>query len=1775
MDPRALVLSEAPDAAPALPPSAPRPYLHLDHLQLGGATDRFQRNLDALRLLHDLEQTGRQATRAEQTVLAHFSAFGDSQQLGRLMTYNGATKRYEVAPAYRSFLSEHALRSLRTASLTAFYTPLDVIRVLWDALLGRGLQDIAEPRILEPACGVGAFLTAMPPALRARAHITAVELDRCAAVMAGHIHPDITLHAGLGYETINVPDASFDLAISNVPFGAIPVLDRELPPAFTRTVHDYFLGKTLRVVRPGGLIVFLTSWGTLDKASATVRRLVHAETELLGAFRLPSGVFEETSGSSSGADLLILRKRVGPVLADEEPRWLQIAPVDYPRISGGQHLTHGSRYTSPVADDVVRRAQRIHVNQHWIDHPASVIGTARVIDQDTSLWLQVSPPSAGTARTLAAALDRELPPTLWQTPDATALAVANAPSRVRAAPAVPRSLTEALDQMDARERPQFEALADIYTTAKGLLAAELAGAADDVVAQLRAALNRRYDGFVARWGVLSHPRLTARLRRVPELRFVQALETNARSVTVDRWRADKAAIFTTRTVRPQQAVLPGTLTVDEALACSLNERGGVDLDRIAFLSGVHSIEVLEALGERIFLDPATRRYETADAYLSGDVRVKLQQAQRAATTDARYARNVAALTAVQPAPLSPAEIMISPAAIWLPEDVLTAFVQHLLPAFSGRVRFTHGLAAWTLSDPDNHAANSVEATSKWGTRRANAVAILQATLDNQPVTIYDEIIVDGAKRRVFNATETVAAQDKQAAIRAAFTEWIWSDAARAERLCAIYNTRFNSVRLRRYDGSHLRLPGMNTTLLRAGDLDPYQKDGVWQILQNKTTLVSFDTGGGKTWTTCTAIMESIRLGQASKALIVVPNNLVGQWAAAFQDLYPAANVLAMTPDDFEAHQRGVALSRIATGSWDAVIIGETSLKFLPIGAPTVTTFREAETDQLRSYLEELRATARSRDEQRSFRQIQLAVDTFETRLAGMEQRITRDSAQTITWEELGIDMFVMDEAQAVKNLWIPSRLNVPGVPKGGSQRALDCHIKTWDLLRRGAKVVFLTATPVMNSIAEVYVMQRYLQQDALDAAGIPHFDAWVSLFGEIAAAFEMKPDGSGFRMHTRLRAFVNMPDLAAMWRQCLNVRTKAEMQLPEPTLVTDKPIPVAVPASPALNAYVRRLAERAEAIRNGRVPPHQDNMLLITSQGRKAALDLRLALPGIPRQRHSKIDALVARMVTLYTTFAPLRGTQLVFCDLATPKGRTDREATRDAPAGDAAAAETETAEERHSANFVYHEIKAELVKRGIPADEIAFIHDYDQPARKAALFAAMNNGRMRILIGSTAKMSTGMNVQERLIGLHHLDCPWRPGDLHQRDGRIERQGNIWPQVYVFRYITEGSFDGYSWQTIETKARFIEQIMSGTLTQRRIDDVSEFVLSAAEVKAIASGNPLVLRKVVLELELSRMDRVRAVHERTRYDLGRQRAWVLRQQEQDRQEEAHQRRALAAITGSTPFRVELCRSLADARQRVITKRADADQAIWQVIKEARTALEDTHEIKQCIGRYRGLEIWLSANAALGFSVALWLAFEDAKLCRFFASAEISAFRSADGQLREIEERITKLQQWQADRVHEIAAIDAELARLTEWEGQAAYDTADAELRAINVQFAELEEAETADNPAPTPKATDAGTASDDEPWYDEVRRLALLGADDGTADERPISLPPATESLAFMAEVLAQPINTAAVVPVPVPPTAAEQLATQLAPIAVIAMSPRSPKGQVALPHPPQQFAWDF
>lgn len=903
-------------------------------------------------------------------------------------------------------------------------------------------------------------------------------------------------------------------------------------------------------------------------------------------------------------------------------------------------------------------------------------------------------------------------------------------------------------------------LAGIYNAAKALIRTELNDTPG--VDAARVELNQVYERFVWQYGVIHDPRNQQLFRDLPELQFLLALERNPRRTPSGRWLADRERIFRERPLRPHQLALPGSLSPIDALLRCLDERGSLDLDVIATLAGMNPAAVLKALCERVYCIPGTRQYELADVYLSGDVVAKLADARAWAARDPAFARNVTALEAVQPEPLGPRDIIVNLNAFWLPGAIVTAFIKALLPDWAGEATYRTALGEWLLTDPGHAGAFAVAATTRWGTPRADAISILQASLRGVPITVYDVVTVGERERRVLNPAETVAAQEQQQAITQAFQRWLWDDPARTKELCALYNDRFNRVRMRRYDGSHLSFPGINTSLLRGGDLADYQKGAVWEILQPPSTLLGFAVGGGKTFTAIAAAVEARRLGLCTKALAVVPNSLVGQWASEARRLYPGINVLAMAPEDFVKQRRGIVLSRIATGDWDLVVIAHTSFKLLPLGAALVDAFRDAESDRLRAYLEELRATATSSDEKRSLKQIERAITRLEQRLQAMADRIARDSARTIGWEELGIDMLIVDEFHEFKNLPVQTRLtNIAGLPSAQSQRALDMRIKTWDLLRRQKKVVALTATPIMNTLGEAYVMQLYLQQAQLEAVGIHHFDEWVSLYAQPKMAFEMKPDGSGFRMNTRLATFVNLPEMSALWRQVLNLRTKEQMGLPEPALVTGKVIPVVIPPSAALKRYVQSLAARADAVRNGRVDPTVDNLLKAVGDGRKAALDIRLVLPTAPRPRQGKIAALVAHVAQIYQTFAAQQGTQLVFCDLATPKGSgrgTDEPPTRlsarQLAGGEDGAPEVETAEERWLANFVYYDIRDGLVAQGIPREEIAFIHDAATKAQRDALFAAMNDGRVRVLIGSTAKMSTGMNVQQRLIALHNLDCP-------------------------------------------------------------------------------------------------------------------------------------------------------------------------------------------------------------------------------------------------------------------------------------------------------------------------------------------------------------------------------------------------------------------------------------
>jgi N12 class adenine-specific DNA methylase len=1504
------------------------------------------------------------------------------------------------------------------------------------------------------------------------------------------------------------------------------VHDPQIPAALRHQLHDYFFAKALRLVRPGGLVVFLTSWGTLDKQARAVRSFLAEQAALLGAFRLPNGVFRRMSGSESATDLLILQKKSQPTA--KQPRWLAIAEANYPRSIDHRSMTVGSRYTREIKDPEELAEARLAVNQCWLDEPERVIGQPAVVTSDNSLWLQVNPPTTDLAATLSSRLAALLPSQVVApfTPEGCV----EAPALAAPQPLDERRAEQiAMPALSGVAQERAAGLASIYNAAKALIRAELNDESE--VDDARARLNQVYEGFVWQYGVIHDPRNQRLFGDLPELQFLLALERNPRRTPSGRWLADRELIFRERTLRPHQPAIPGTLTPTEALLRCLDERGGLDISYIATLAGQSPEAVIEALGERVYRLPGTSQYELADIYLSGNVVAKLRDARAWAERDPVFERNVTALEAVQPQPLGPKEIILNLNAFWLPGPIVSAFVKTLLPAWSGEASYRTSLGEWVLSDPGKQGAFAVEATTRWGTKRADAIDILQASLRGVPITVYDLITVDDREKRVLNPAETVAAQEKQQEIAQVFARWIWDDSARADELCRLYNERFNSHRMRVYDGSHLSFPGINSSLLRGGDLADYQKGAVWQILQRPSTLLGFSVGGGKTFTAIAAAVEARRLGLCTKALAVVPNNLVGQWANEARRLYPGIKVLAMAPEDFTKQRRGIVLSRIATGDWDLVVIAHTSFTLLPLSAELVESFRDKETDRLRAYLEEQRATVTSSDEKRSLKQIERAIKKLEERLQSMADSIARDSARTIAWEELGLDMLIVDEAQAYKNLFVPTRLtNISGLPSAHSQRALDMRIKSWDLLQRQKKVVFLTATPIMNTIGEAYVMQLYLQESQLEEVGIHHFDEWVSLYAQPRMAFEMKPDGSGFRQNTRLATFVNLPELSAMWRQVLNLRTKAQMGLPEPALVTGKAIPVVVPPTATLKRYVQSLAARADAVRNGRVDPTVDNMLRIVGDGRKAALDIRLVVPKAPRPRQSKIGALVANVAQLYHTYTPLRGTQLVFCDLATPKGSgrstvepPTRLSTDELEAETAeGASEVETAEERWLSNFVYYEIRDGLINQGIAREEIAFIHDYSTKAQRDALFAAVNEGRVRALLGSTGKMSTGMNVQQRLVALHNLDCPWRPGDLEQRHGRILRQGNRWPEVYVFSYITEGSFDGYSWQTIESKARFIEQALAGEITARTAEDTSEIVLSAAEIKAIASGNPQIVRKVQLEAEVARLDRVRSVWLDTRRNLQLERHFTEEEISRIEGRRAQWQRA-ASLIGThphEPFCAEVATAIGGEPCQMMTMRAEAGSAVRTLVHEYQSAAAfQRQRLRGVVARYRGLDLVVQAHAVFAADLSLGLP-DGATLDAVTAATDSGVWQSVGRTIGDIPSMLERLKGRIAEAHERIATIDRELTRLNVWDGQTSYDVAVSELGAINTTFAAAEEQAADEQPSPAGVAAGAAQPGGELALGDTSLADILIAlaqeerASEGWSEWQPV-IPPAPASLAFM------------------------------------------------------------
>ena len=1205
---------------------------------LGGAASRFRHNLAALRLLKRLESETRPAgdlTAEEQLTLARYSGWGDTEAL-RLAFPQGTYAWAKPHAELEGLLTPEETSSLLASSLNAHYTSLPVIQAIYTALEHYGLasdsgnrllefdarQSVAlgswshrKLRVLEPAAGVGHWIGMMPPLLRANSERVAVEIDALTGRILQQLYPNTKVLIQ-PFEEALLPENYFDLILSNVPFGNYAIADASVRENFLKAaIHDYFFAKSLRLLQPGGILAFITSRYTLDKASPKVRRYLATHAELLAAARLPRNAFRANAGTEVITDVLILRKR-GQPCREVNDSWVETEAISL-RNARDEEL-------------------EFTINAYYREHPDYLLGTptfGRGMYQPHEFILQDD--GRDLAKSLAQCLCAQLPAHGYQSPR-----IAELPEPTQAATPDESLLPSA--NLSERDRQNVAALQSIYTAAKAVIAIQLRDAAEEELQLAQQELGELYENYKQRFGYLSK-HLGKLNPHSPAVPFLKALE-----IPVGKNLVQRAPLFTQRTIRPARRT-PSHLLPKEALLLCLHDLGRVDLRYLMQSCQNSRAEVLTALDGLIYETPIGA-YVTAEEYLSGDVRQKLREAERAATCNPSFAPNVAALRAVQPAELGRDEIIVRLGAGWVPENIVSDFVVALVPSFSGAAHYLSALAVWKIENAGTWARNSVEANQTWGTSRVNAFELLEDILNLRTTTITDEATgTDGKPRRVVNDNETIAAQAKQLEIKQKFAAWVWQDEERAATLIKIYNERFNAFRKREYDGSHLSLPGMSTEI----ELYAHQKNSIWRILQSRATLLAHCVGAGKTFVMLAAAMELKRLGLCHKALIVVPNHLPAQWAAEALRLYPNLRLLAPRKEHLTSAQRGELLSRIATSDYDAIIIPQTAFTMLPLQPTTVREYIEREIETLHGYLEEFE-TASSKN-RRSIKEIQRALKQRKVKLEATEQQIQRLNCATMTWEELGIDALFIDEFHHYKNLYCPTKMTrVAGLPNTDSQRAFDCLMKVRSVLDHGGRVVCATATPVSNTIAEVYVCQKYLQLETLQALGLDHFDAWVQQFAETTQSLEMTPDGSGFRMNTRFNKFTNIPELSQLWQQVLEVKSAAELHLPRPKLKDGKPEIISVPASEELKAYVHALARRVEAIKGRRVAPHVDNMLKVTSDGRKAALDLRLVRPDAPRPAESKVMALVDQLERLYHETRETRGTQLVFLDLSTPKGKSE-----------------------------------------------------------------------------------------------------------------------------------------------------------------------------------------------------------------------------------------------------------------------------------------------------------------------------------------------------------------------------------------------------------------------------------------------------------------------------------------------------------------------------------------
>jgi len=1378
-----------------------------DRLGDGSLKHKFRDNIAAIRLVRQLQLEERSATDDEKRLLVKYVGWGGIPQV--FASPPPAEWRSE-GEELKALLTPAEYDAARATTLNAHYTSATVISAIYAALDRLGFEG---GRILEPALGIGHFFGLIPEEISARSRLSGIEIDPVTAAVAQQLYPDADIRAQ-GYESAVLPNESFDLVISNVPFGDYKLHD----PQFNDRnflVHDYFFAKTVEHVRPGGLIAFITSKGTLDKVNSSLREYLAEKVDFVGAIRLPNTAFKKNANTEVTADIVFLRR-----LADSEkasgPVWLNLA------------------------EHVNAAGVTFQINEYFAAHPQMMLGQ---MAHAGTMYRSNEPALVPDGRDLASALAEAvvaLPQSIYRRAEHEALQLQSAPilmapdnvkenafTIVEGTIAIRTgsTLTPIANLPDETAR-RIRGMIKVREAVRAVLRTQLENRSEDEVRDTRRQLNVLYDQFVSRFGAINESANRRAFRGDPDCPLLCSLE----EYDDDTKRATKAAIFRERTIQQPQPARAAESPRD-ALVLSLNETGRVGLARMEALLSRSPEQFLPELKGLVFRNPETGEWETDDHYLSGDVRAKLVHARTAAATDPTYRENVTGLEAVQPEDLTASEIDARLGAVWIPDADVEAFANSLLLVESVNISHAAALGTWFVRG-DFNARGTVANTAEWGTMRYSALDLIQDALNLKTPTVYDR---DRQKDTVvINVQETEAARDRLEKIKERFKTWIWEDDARRERLCRKYNDEFNSVRLRVFNGSHLTLPSSSQQVT----LRPHQKNAVWRIVQSDNTLLAHVVGAGKTYTMVAAAIELKRLGLATKPMFVVPNHMLGQFSSELLTLYPTANILVAGKDDFEASRRARLFSRIATGNWDAVIVTHASFEKIPVSLKTRRDFIARQIDEIETAIREERADRGTR----LVKELERVKKRLTAKLESLSAEQKKDN--TLTFEELGIDRLFIDEAHKFKNLFYVTKMTrVAGLPQTASERAFDLFLKVQHIQEKnnGAGVVFATGTPISNTMAEMFTMQRYLQMDTLRRNSLQHFDSWAGTFGEAVTSMELSPDGSGYRLQSRFARFVNVPELMQQFRQVADVQTAEMLKLPVPKLDQGRPITVSAPSSPELKRFVDQLVKRTEKIKSGRVDPRDDNMLKITTEGRKAALDMRLVLPHVRDNPDSKTNNAVEKIHQIWLDSAATKGAQLVFCDLSTPQPG-------------------------NRWFSVYDDIRAKLIDRGIPATEIAFMQDASADASKATLFKSVREGKIRVLFGSTLKMGEGTNVQTRLVALHHLDAPWRPADIEQREGRIVRQGNQNEYVKIFRYVTEGSFDAYMWQTLETKCRFIAQVMTGDATVRRAEDVDSAALTYAEVKAIASGNPLVIEKAGIDAEVMRLTRLKKQHTESLYQM---------------------------------------------------------------------------------------------------------------------------------------------------------------------------------------------------------------------------------------------------------------------------------------------------------------------